>query len=48
MLGADGVIVNSLRLQGLSGHRVRDDYDALWRAGTVMKVWVYAQAVRYD
>jgi uncharacterized protein YbjQ (UPF0145 family) len=47
-LGADGVIVNSLRVQGLTGHQMRDDYDALWRAGTVMKVWVYAQAVRYE
>ncbi len=47
-LGADALIVTSLRVQGLSGNRMRDDYDALWSAGTVMKVWVYAQAIHYE
>jgi hypothetical protein len=47
-LGAHGAVVNSLRLSGLTGQPRRDDTEALWTGGTTIKVWVYAQAVRYE
>ena len=47
-LGAHGVVINSLRVAGLSGHASRDDNEALWTGGLTVKVWVYAQAVVYD
>ena len=47
-LGADGVVINSHRVAGLSGHASRDDNEALWKGGLTVKVWLYAQAVRYE
>lgn len=47
-LGANGAVITSLRVSGLTGQRRRDDEEALWSDGMTIKVWVYAQAIRYE
>ena len=47
-LGAHGVVVNSLRVAGLTDQAGAGGNEALWSGGVTYKVWVYAQAVAYE
>lgn len=47
-LGADAVVVNSIRVATPTGHQMRDDSDAMWSDGISVKVWLYAQALHYE
>lgn len=47
-LGANGVVINSLDATTLSGFAQPEGGDALRAGDMTLKVWIYAQAVRYD
>ena len=47
-LGADGVVINSLKVTSLVGQPDMRSNETLFATGQVIKVWVYAQAFRYE
>lgn len=47
-LGADAIIINSVRVATPTGHVMRDTNDAMWSDGISVKVWLYAQALHYQ